>query len=535
MRNLAEAAEKAFSELLEELDANTVTAEKTFQIAVDGAGGDELQVERNFQALKNRAAELGIGRVDFEKLRGAFKRGAKAKAEAETSKRQEENRSVFYATRPEWILTDGGIDESSFCKQFLDEHELKCISGTFYSPLGLIPEEKVKNIIQAEISPYIQKRLASRVNDIVEALKNFSYAESPSPEQNVIHTANGEIDIGSNGNFTYVSCFNFCLNRIAAEYHADAPKPELWLKFLNDLLYPEDVPTLQEFLGYCLLPTTKAQKMLMLIGSGGEGKSVVGAVAKAVLGRTNTTSGKLNDLDEKQFAAANLENKLLFVDDDLRTKTADESATVKEIITCFGRMNLERKGIQAYEGNMYCRLMAFGNQDYRTLHDQSDGAFRRRIILFARPKPDGRADDKDLVKKLCAERDGIFLWMLDGLKRLMKNDWEFTLSGRAKENLEQSKRDSFNFIAFLEDKNWIKVGVPGTSATCADICSEYRAWCRENSYDPRSDRAIINYLNQNQDKLRILYSTHIPNGSRRSRGFFNIHLLKRFAFGDYSP
>jgi len=351
----------------------------------------------------------------------------------------------------------------------------------------------------------------------------------------VIHTANGELDIGAHGSFTFVPALRFCLNRIAAEYHADAPKPELWLKFLNDLLYPEDVPTLQEFLGYCLLPTTKAQKMLMLIGSGGEGKSVVGAVAKAVLGRTNTTSGKLNDLDEKQFAAANLENKLLFVDDDLRTKTADESATVKEIITCFGRMNLERKGIQAYEGNMYCRLMAFGNQDYRTLHDQSDGAFRRRIILFARPKPDGRADDKDLVKKLCAERDGIFLWMLDGLKRLMKNDWEFTLSGRAKENLEQSKRDSFNFIAFLEDKNWIKVGVPGTSATCADICSEYRAWCRENSYDPRSDRAIINYLNQNQDKLRILYSTHIPNGSRRSRGFFNIHLLKRFAFGDYSP
>ncbi|HAH78041.1 MAG TPA: DNA primase, partial [Ruminococcaceae bacterium] len=52
--------------------------------------------------------------------------------------------------------------------------------------------------------------------------------------------------------------FRFCLNRIAAEYRPGAPKPELWLKFLNDLLYPEDIPTLQEFLGYCLVPTTKA-------------------------------------------------------------------------------------------------------------------------------------------------------------------------------------------------------------------------------------------------------------------------------------
>ena len=31
---------------------------------------------------------------------------------------------------------------------------------------------------------------------------------------------------------------------------------------------PGDIPTLQEYLGYCLLPTTKAQKMLLLIGKG---------------------------------------------------------------------------------------------------------------------------------------------------------------------------------------------------------------------------------------------------------------------------
>ena len=39
---------------------------------------------------------------------------------------------------------------------------------------------------------------------------------------------------------------------------------------------------MQEFLGYCLLPTTKGQKMLMLIGKGGEGKSRIGLVRKEV-------------------------------------------------------------------------------------------------------------------------------------------------------------------------------------------------------------------------------------------------------------
>ena len=48
---------------------------------------------------------------------------------------------------------------------------------------------------------------------------------------------------------------------------------------------------MQEFLGYCLLPTTKGQKMLMLIGKGGEGKSRIGLVIRSLLGDSmNTTS-----------------------------------------------------------------------------------------------------------------------------------------------------------------------------------------------------------------------------------------------------
>ena len=55
-------------------------------------------------------------------------------------------------------------------------------------------------------------------------------------------------------------------------YRADAPAPEYWLRFLSELLEPEDIPALQEYLGYCLIPSTKGQKMLMLIGKGGEGQ-----------------------------------------------------------------------------------------------------------------------------------------------------------------------------------------------------------------------------------------------------------------------
>ena len=48
---------------------------------------------------------------------------------------------------------------------------------------------------------------------------------------------------------------------------------------------------MQEYLGYCLIPSTKGQKMLMLIGKGGEGKSRIGVVMNAIFGlNMNTTS-----------------------------------------------------------------------------------------------------------------------------------------------------------------------------------------------------------------------------------------------------
>ena len=47
----------------------------------------------------------------------------------------------------------------------------------------------------------------------------------------------------------------------------------IWLRFLSDLLEPEDILTLQEYLGYCLIPTNRRQVMMLLKGNGGEVKS----------------------------------------------------------------------------------------------------------------------------------------------------------------------------------------------------------------------------------------------------------------------
>ncbi|RGT91188.1 hypothetical protein DWX03_04675 [Coprococcus comes] len=45
----------------------------------------------------------------------------------------------------------------------------------------------------------------------------------------------------------------FCRNRLNVNYNPEAPKLEMWLKYLKDLVEEEDIPTIQEYLGYLLI------------------------------------------------------------------------------------------------------------------------------------------------------------------------------------------------------------------------------------------------------------------------------------------
>ena len=118
-------------------------------------------------------------------------------------------------------------------------------------------------------------------------------------------------------------------------------------------------------------------------------------------------------------------------------------------------MDLERKKEQSYQGLLYVRFLCFGNGALTALHDRSDGFFRRQIILTTKDKPADRFDDPFLAEKLIAEKEGIFLWMLEGLRRLIANHYHFTISQRAKDNITSAVRDANNILDFLDSEGYV--------------------------------------------------------------------------------
>lgn len=213
---------------------------------------------------------------------------------------------------PDWY--DGKrINEVLFCQQFLKKHPMKCVRGRLFTVDGLIEDEaQIGNLILEEISGCLTSGLSKVVANLLASIKLQAYSPPLPIETDRIHVANGTLFL--DGRFTEDK--SYCNNRLSVAYLPDAPPPVRWLQFLSELLVPEDIPTLQEYMGYCLLPTTKGQKMLLMIGKGGEGKSRIGLVMRSMLGdNMNTTS--IQKVENNRFSRADLENKLLMVDDDM--------------------------------------------------------------------------------------------------------------------------------------------------------------------------------------------------------------------------
>lgn len=268
--------------------------------------------------------------------------------------------------------------------------------------------------------------------------------------------------------------------------------------FLDELLYPEDIPTLQEFIGYCLIPSNKGQRMMVIKGNGGEGKSQIGVVLTKILG-ANMKDGSNGKISENPFARADLEHVLLCVDDDMKMEALKQTNYVKSIVTAQGKMDLERKNKQSHQGWMYARLLAFSNGDLQALYDRSDGSYRRQLVLTTKEKPAERLDDPDLAEKMKEEAEGIFLWAFEGLQRLVANHFKFTECERIKANRESVKRDNNNIFIFMDSQGYIRLKADA-SISSKDFYKIYQLWCEENSLTPLKARSFSDAMAANAKK-----------------------------------
>lgn len=266
--------------------------------------------------------------------------------------------------------------------------------------------------------------------------------------------------------------------------------------------------------------------MLLLTGKGGEGKSRVGVVLQSLLG-SNMKTGSISKVETSPFARADLQNMLVMVDDDMKMEALTQTNNIKAIVTAELPMDLEKKGQQSYQGDLRVRFLAFGNGTLQALHDRSFGFFRRQIILEARERDPCRKDDPYLAERLCAEKEGIFLWALAGLQRLIRNGFQFTLSDRASANMDAAVADGNNIVEFMKSEGYFRLKAD-SEVSSKDFYEVYRLWCEDNALNPLAQKTLCSYLKQNESLYNLEYTNKVHiGGGRYARGFLGIEVLQR--------
>ena len=168
---------------------------------------------------------------------------------------------------------------------------------------------------------------------------------------------------------------------------------------------------------------------------------------------------------------------------------------------------------------LYARLLCFGNGNLVAAHDTSDGFWRRQILISVKDKPEGRTDDPYLIDKLSEELPDILLWALKGLKRLLANQYRFTLSERARQNLAAVMEDGCHLDQFMQANSYVHYDSE-KSARSTYLFRAYNKWCADNLETPFTQKKFSQYLFKNAERYGIRFSKRIEGGYRGYRGVY---------------
>lgn len=412
-----------------------------------------------------------------------------------------------------WVDSKGKVRETAYCQYLLEKHPMMCLKQKLFDQNGEVDEDALLYEVHSDLRDFVLDNLAKKEKQVLDALRIETYTPEWKPQLDRIHLQNGTYFLNERG---FVPEKELCLNRLPVEYQPDAPAPTKWLEFLDGLLIPEDILTLQEYLGYLLIPSTKAQKMLVMTGKGGEGKSRIGLLLKKLFGEASHSESILR-IETNRFASANLEYKLVMVDDDLNMVALPETRNIKSIVTAEDRLCIERKNKQAVQGLLYVRFICFGNGNLVAAHDDSDGFWRRQILITVKDRDPARVDNPFLIEELSEERPGILLWMLEGLHRLLANRYQFTISERSIQNLEAAMADSDNLTQFMQATAYVRFK-PDTEERSTYLYRAYTKWCEDNLESPVPQKKFSQFLLKNAGKYGLTFSKHIEGKYRGFRG-----------------
>lgn len=271
---------------------------------------------------------------------------------------------------------------------------------------------------------------------------------------------------------------DFLRYQLSFDFDPDARAP-IFERFLDEVLPDKQAQNiLAEYLGYVFIEQSslKLETVLLLYGSGANGKSVFFEIVTALLGSENISNFSLEKLTSDNYSRAMLQGKLLNYASEISKRL--DPAVFKQIAS--GEPVEARLPYgKPFTLTNYAKLLFNCNELPRDVEHTK--AFHRRfsIVPFFNTIPEDRRDPLLAQKIIDNELAGVFNWVLVGLQRLLTNR-RFTISKSVNEMNEQFRAESNPVKLYLDDSGFVKSGYE--KENLKNLYGSFKLYCEDYGY-----------------------------------------------------
>ena len=208
----------------------------------------------------------------------------------------------------------------------------------------------------------------------------------------------------------------------------------------------DDREMLLEYAGLCCTTDTRQQKMLIMCGDGGTGKSTVINLIQDIVGKRNCSNVPMSKLSER-FTAVFMMGKLLNACADLEIDALDDVSIIKQLIG-EDEIKAEHKGKEVFSFENFAKMLFSTNELPLVRNEKTDGFYRRLLVLTMNEKPAHR--DTGLKDRLREELPYFLHICMQALKRMYARD-AILVSENSVKATQQLRNDSDTIEAFLSE------------------------------------------------------------------------------------
>jgi len=293
----------------------------------------------------------------------------------------------------------------------------------------------------------------NQITEVIGQIERSTYCprDKLEPPVNLICFKNGIYDTEKEELIPHTADIIF-LSKIPHNYNPDAKCEEID-KFLKEVLDEKDIIVLQEFVGYLFLRKYYFKKAGIFVGEPDTGKTTTIDLIVKLIGEGNTSGESLHRIINDKFSAFNLFGRHLNFYDDLPFQDLKVTGQFK-VITGGGYVTGEKKFGDRFQFMNYAKLL-YATNKISAVKDVDDEAYYGRWLIFFFNNtfnPSDADTDPYKLEKITdpKELEGMVVWALKGLKRLLKQK-SFNYYRSADENKQVMERNSNILSAFVQD------------------------------------------------------------------------------------